>query len=213
MPQVFLVGLGAGVAAALMFMAPIGGSVIAFPLFLLTGLPIGIVGLGWGIAASATAAFAAAAIIHLTVTSIAAIVFLLLFGAPMIWLARLALMSRPVDHASPDGAREWYPIGRLVGWAAIIAGALAGIMVLMLGYDVDTYRESIKDILQHSALKELDRDGSVINDSTIGGLSSVLARTLPAAFAVVWQSIALFNLWLAGVIVEASGRALRPCST
>ena len=59
-------------------------------------------------------------------------------------------------------------------------------------------------------MKELDRDGTVINDSTIGGLSSVLARTLPAAFAVVWQSIALFNLWLAGVIVEASGRALRP---
>jgi hypothetical protein len=83
-------------------------------------------------------------------------------------------------------------------------------MVLMLGYDADTYRESIKDLLQHSALKELDRDGTVINDRTIGGLSSVLARTLPAAFAIVWQSIALFNLWLAGVIVEASGRALRP---
>jgi hypothetical protein len=49
----------------------------------------------------------------------------------------------------------------------------------------------------------------VINESTIGGLSSVLASTLPAAFAIVWQSIALFNLWLAGVIVEASGRPLR----
>ena len=30
------------------------------------------------------------------------------------------------------------------------------------------------------------------------------------SLAIVWQSIALFNLWLAGVIVEASGRALRP---
>ena len=33
-------------------------------------------------------------------------------------------------------------------------------MVLMLGYDADTYRDSIKDLLEHSALKELDRDGT-----------------------------------------------------
>ena len=38
----------------------------------------------------------------------------------------------------------------------------------------------------------------------------MLARALPAAFAVVWLSITLFNLWLAGLIVDASGRALRP---
>jgi hypothetical protein len=92
----------------------------------------------------------------------------------------------------------------------VIAGALAAIMVLTLGYDTDSYRDSIKDLLQNSALKELDRDGTLINESTIGGLSSMLARTLPAAFAIVWQSVALFNLWLAGVIVEASGRPLRP---
>ena len=51
MTQVFLVGIGAGIAAALLFMAPIGGTVLAFPLFLLTGLPIAIAGLGWGVIA------------------------------------------------------------------------------------------------------------------------------------------------------------------
>jgi len=92
----------------------------------------------------------------------------------------------------------------------VMAGLLAGAMVLMLGYDADSYRESIKNVLEHSALKELDQGGTLINDSTIGGLSSALARAMPAAFAIIWQSIALFNLWLAGVIVDASGRALRP---
>jgi hypothetical protein len=38
----------------------------------------------------------------------------------------------------------------------------------------------------------------------------VLARALPAAFAIVWLTITLFNLWIAGLIVDASGRALRP---
>jgi Predicted membrane protein (DUF2232) len=131
---------------------------------------------------------------------------------PMAVLCYLALLSRPAaaPQGQASGGLEWYPIGRLVGWTSVIAGALAAIMVLTLGYDADSYRDSIKDLLQNSALKELDRDGTLINESTIGGLSSLLARTLPAAFAIVWQSIALFNLWLAGVIVEASGRPLRP---
>ena len=38
----------------------------------------------------------------------------------------------------------------------------------------------------------------------------MLARALPAAIAVVWLVITLFNLWIAGLIVDASGRALRP---
>jgi hypothetical protein len=33
---------------------------------------------------------------------------------------------------------------------------------------------------------------------------------LPAAFAIIWLSVTLFNLWIAGLIVDASGRALRP---
>ena len=60
------------------------------------------------------------------------------------------------------------------------------------------------------ALRLLDKDGTLFNEETIASLSSVLARALPAAFAIVWQCVALFNLWLAGIIVEASGRSLRP---
>jgi hypothetical protein len=87
---------------------------------------------------------------------------------------------------------------------------LAAGVVLMLGYDVESYRAAIKELLQTSALKELDKDGTLFNEETIGGLSSVLARALPAAFGIVWQGVALFNLWLAGLIVDASGRSLRP---
>ena len=90
------------------------------------------------------------------------------------------------------------------------AGVLAAALVLILGYDAETYRDSIREILEHSTLKELDPDGTLLNDDTIAGLSSVLARALPAALAVVWLSISLFNLWIAGLIVDASGRALRP---
>ena len=211
MARFILLGAGAGLVSAALFASAATGTALAGILFYLAPLPICLAGLGWGWTTAGIAALAGTLVAGGVLGPAAGAIFGGAIALPIAVLCYLALLSRPVAATQGQQASvEWYPIGRLVGWAAIIAGVLAGIMVLMLGYDVDTYRESIKDLLQHSALKELDRDGTVINDSTIGGLSSVLARTLPAAFAVVWQSIALFNLWLAGVIVEASGRALRP---
>ena len=81
--------------------------------------------------------------------------------------------------------------------------------MLILGYDQDSYRDSIREILNHSALKELDRDGTLFTEENIANLSAMIARALPAAFAIIWLTITLFNLWMAGLIVDASGRALQ----
>ena len=45
--RIILVGIGAGLAAALLFLSPIGGTLLAFPLFVLSGFPIAIAGFGW----------------------------------------------------------------------------------------------------------------------------------------------------------------------
>jgi hypothetical protein len=211
MARFYLLGAGAGLVSAALFASAATATAIAGILFYLAPLPLCLAGLGWGWTSAAVATLVGALVAGLALGPVAGAIFAGAIALPITALCYLALLSRPA--VAPQGRQaslEWYPVGRLVGWAAVIAGVLAGILVLTLGYDVDTYKESIKDLLQHSALKELDRDGKVINESTIAGLSTVLARTLPAAFAIVWQSIALFNLWLAGLIVEASGRALRP---
>src|SRR6478736_2903052 len=186
----FLIGAGAGLVSAALFASAATATSLAGILFYLAPLPICLAGLGWGWIAAAIAALAGMVVVGGVLGLAPSAVFAGAIAMPMAVLCYLALLSRPA--AAPQGQAsvglEWYPVGRLLGWAAVIAGALAAIMVLTLGYDTDSYRDSIKDLLQNS----------------------VLARTLPAAFAIVWQSIALFNLWLAGVIVEASGRALRP---
>lgn len=207
-----LIGAGAGLVSAALFASAATATALAALLFYLAPLPICLAGLGWGSTSAAVAALAGTLLVAGVLGPATGGIFAIAIGAPLAGLCYLALLARPADgpQGQGSGAVEWYPIGRLVGWAAIMAGVLAGIMVLTLGYDAETYRDSIKNLLEHSVLKDLDRDGSLINDSTIGNLSAVLARTLPAAFAVVWQSIALFNLWLAGVVVNASGRALRP---
>ena len=212
MATLFLIGAGAGLVSAALFASAATATALAGVLFYLAPLPSCLAGLGWGWMAAAIAALAGTVVACSVLGLAAGAIFAGAIAMPMAVLCYLTLLSRPATgpQGEATGAVEWYPIGRLVGWAAVIGGALAATMVLTLGYDADTYRNSIKELLQNSALKELDRDGSLINDSTIGGLSSVLARTMPAAFAIVWQTIALFNLWLSGVIVEASGRALRP---
>ncbi len=209
-----LIGAGAGLVSAALFASAATATPLAGLLFYLAPLPVALAGLGWGWTAAAVAALAGTIVAGAVLGIATGLIFALAIGAPLAVLCYLVLLSRQV--ALPEGAAaeavalEWYPLGRIVGWAAVMAGGLAALMVLMLGYDTETYSQSIRSVLEHSALKTLDQDGSIINESTIGNLSAVLARALPAAFAIVWQSIALFNVWLAGVIVEASGRALRP---
>jgi magnesium-transporting ATPase (P-type) len=181
-------------------------------LFYLAPLPLCLAGLGWGGMAALVAAITGTIVIAASLGPATAAIFAVSIAAPTVLLTHLALLSRPL--ATPQGqvtqTVEWYPAGRLVGWAAIMAGLLAAIIVLIVGYDQESYKEMIRQMLEHSALKEIDRDGTLFTEETITSMSAMIVRALPAAFAIVWLTITLFNLWMAGLIVDASGRALRP---
>lgn len=210
MASPLIIGAGAGLVSAALFGAAATGSPLASILLYLAPLPLCLAGLGWRSAAAALSALIGAVVVGAMLGPAIGAIFALAIGAPMALLCHLALLSRPLTtpDSRPASTFEWYPVGHIVGWAAICAGALASIMVLLLGYDVDAYRDSIKTILEQSTQKGLDAFD--LNEETIANLSLVLARALPAVLAVVWLCIALFNLWMAGLIVNASGRALRP---
>jgi hypothetical protein len=212
MPIAFIIGAGSGLVSAALFASAATATALAGVLFYLAPLPLCLAGLGWGGMAALISALTGTVVIAASLGPATAAIFALSVAAPTALLAHLALLSRPA--ATPQGqvvgALEWYPPGRLLGWAALMAGVLAGILVLVLGYDQEAYRQLIREILEHSTLKELDRDGTLFTEETIASLSGMLARALPAAFAVIWLTITLFNLWMAGLIVDASGRALRP---
>ena len=211
MPTPLLIGAGSGLVSAALFGSAATATAIAGILLYLAPLPLCLAGLGWGSAAAAVGALSGTLAVALLLGLPTAIVFAFSIGIPIAALCYLILLSRaPVTAEGASlGPVEWYPPGRLIGWAAVIAGTLAAMVVLFLGYDQETYRESIKAALEHSALKELDRDG-ILTEENVANLTVVLARALPAAIAAIWLCIALFNLWMGGLIVQASGRALRP---
>src|SRR6266550_8986916 len=128
MMQVFLIGIGAGAATALLFASVASGSPISVVLFYLAPLPILIAALGWSHWAALVAAVAAAAGLAAVFNGTFFIAFLIGIGLPAWWLGYLALLARPVEGA-PEGL-EWYPAGHLVVWAAILGTlvVIAGIL-------------------------------------------------------------------------------------
>jgi hypothetical protein len=210
MPTNLIIGAGAGLVAAALFASAATAAALAGILFYLSPLPLCLAGLGWGRSAVLLAGLTGTVVIAASLGPGTAAAFVLTIAAPIAVLVHLLLLSRPAGPDAAAGALEWYPPGRLVGWAALIAGLLAGLLVLLLGYDQESYQQSIRQILDHSALKELDPDGTIFTKETVESLSVILAKALPAAFAIVWLTIVLFNLWLAGIIVAASERSLRP---
>jgi hypothetical protein len=214
MPAIFIIGAGSGLISAALFASAATATALAGVLFYLAPLPVCLAGLGWGGMAALISALTGTVIVGAALGPGTAAIFGVSIAAPCALLTHLALLSRSAvasqDQASGARALEWYPPGRLVAWAALMAGVLAGLLVLLLGYDQESYRESIREILSHSALKEFDRDGTLLTEENIAKLSAALVRALPAAFAIVWLTITLFNLWMAGLIVRASGRELRP---
>src|ERR1700704_4837645 len=193
MMQIVLVGLGAGAAAALLFASVVSGSIAAIFLFYLAPLPILIAALGWGHVAGLIAAALATAGGRL----LSGVFFM---GVPVIafgawWLGYLTLLARPAVNGGGN-ALDWYPVGRLVLWAAGIGTLVVAAAVPNFGTDQET--------LQAGLRKTYER---ILGDQA---RIDLLVIAVPPAAAVFSTVTNLLNLWLAARIVKISGRLTRP---
>jgi hypothetical protein len=191
MVQIVLVGLGAGAAAALLFASVVSGSIAAVFLFYLAPLPILVAALGWSHLAGLIAAASATAVNAIIPGVFFTAVPVIAFGAW--WLGYLALLARP---AANGAALEWYPVGRLVLWAAVIGTLVVAAVVPYFGADLESVRAFLR-----KAYERLIPDASLID---------ILVVAVPAAWAVFSTIVLLVNLWLAARAVGISGRLKRP---
>src|SRR3979409_2303269 len=184
MLQVILIGLAAGVAAALLFASVSSGALAAIFLFYLAPLPMLIAALGWGHVAGLIAAALATALVSLLSGVFFMAVPVIAFGAW--WLGYLTLLARPGVNGGGN-ALDWYPVGRLVLWAAGIGTLVVAAAVPNFGTDQES--------LQAGLSKTSER---------------ILGTTAPPAAAVFSTITNLLNLWLAARIVKISGGLTRP---
>jgi len=193
MIQIVLVGLGAGAAAALLFASVVSGSLAAVFLFYLAPLPIMIAALGWSHLAGLIAAASATAVVGVLSGVFLIAVPAIAFGAW--WLGYLAMLARPATNGGGD-VLEWYPVGRLVLWAAVIGTLIVAAAVPNFGMDQESLQAALR-----KTYERILRDQALID---------VLVVAVPPAAAVFSTVTNVFNLWLAARAVKISGRLKRP---
>ncbi|HZQ12047.1 MAG TPA: DUF2232 domain-containing protein [Pseudolabrys sp.] len=215
MTQFALIGIGAGAAAALLFASVTSGSLLSVLLFYVAPLPMLIAGLGWSHWSALIGALCGAVAVAALFGPVFFVGFLASAGLPAWWLSYLAMLARPVAAAGHGrvGELEWYPPGRLVMWAALLAALVILLAIPNFGADADSFRAGMRQALAQLLRLETGEPGA---PSTIPGVTNpqrlldFLVKALPLAGAVLATITNTLNLWLAGRIVRFSGRLARP---
>src|SRR3954447_5886619 len=122
------IGAGAGFVSALLFAVVTTLNPLSFVLYLVSPLPILLAALGWNHRAGISAALLGTACIGLTFAPSAGLVLAPSVGLPAWWYAYLTLLAK-----SDGEAVEWYPLGRLLAWMAIISAVLTVLGAIVLG--------------------------------------------------------------------------------
>jgi hypothetical protein len=216
MMQIGLVGVGAGAAAALLFASVTSGSWLAVVLFYLAPLPMMIAGLGWSHWSALTGALTGALALGIVFGPVYFVTFLAGAGLPAWWLGYLAMLARPVTNGGA-ATLEWYPPGRLVAWAAVLATLIVVAAIPNFGTDGESFhaglRGSLTRLLHIETGQPAETPLNVPGITNADRLLDFLVSALPAAAAVLATITNVVNLWLASTIVKFSGLLKRPWPT
>jgi magnesium-transporting ATPase (P-type) len=212
MMQILLIGVGAGAASGLLFASIASGSPLSFALANFAQLPILLAALGWTHLAGLAGALIASAGLAFVTTGSVALAFLVTIGLPAWWIGYLALLGRP--NPSNPAEIDWYPIGRIIVWTAILAAAV--VLITMLRYGVDAaqmqagLRRELERGLRFLAGAPANSPLEIPNIRDPERLLDVLVPIVPPLKATALTATSLLNLWLAALIVRVSGRLKRP---
>jgi hypothetical protein len=174
-------------------------------LFYLAPLPILIAALGWSHLTALVASVVASAAVASLFGPYFFAAFLIGIGLPAWWFGYLALLARS-DSA---GGLEWYPVGHLVFWVAVVSAAIVAIGMLMLGTSEESFRATLRKGIER-ALHANDTAVNAGPGRQLDLLVDIMVMAMPMAASVVTTMTNLINLVLAARIVKMSGRLRRP---
>ncbi|MFC5069135.1 DUF2232 domain-containing protein [Flaviflagellibacter deserti] len=211
---VFLVGLASGIASATLSLALASGSTLSVLLFIFAPLPIFIASLGWQHQAGLIGVMIAASVLFGLGDFDTARAYVLSVGAPSWWLAYLALLGRSRDEGNPEAGMDWYPVGRLIIWAALLGAGLVLVTIPLVAGSLDEYRAAIRTTFETFLRVETGTPAGQPVTLPGGGdptrITELAVLALPPLAAALWSTVSLVNLWVAGRVVRTSGRLARP---
>ncbi|HUB64824.1 MAG TPA: hypothetical protein VL996_10365 [Methylocella sp.] len=226
------IGIGAGVAAAVLCSLAGHETIPAAVLANLSPLPIMIAMLGYGTIAGASAVASAALTVstlfyaqekfgNLDAAALAGLTFVFFLGLPALWLSLLSVLSRVkgssnwvvTTRVGSFFAREYCPLERILSYATSLCatiGVAIAIYVSSLygGFDIAVQRLSaeiapyVEQLIGAKAHLPANIDARGLARASV-----LAAAPLVAGCSLV---MLMFNLWLAGRITQLSGQLPRP---
>lgn len=230
---VYGVGLGAGIAAALLFSLSRQVTVQAMLMACLSPLPIMIATLGFGGLAGATAVAAASVTVAALVApeylhawswgleqaASAGLQFCLTLGLPALGLSFLAALSRPKGSSSwsvtnsigRSFARDYTPLEWVLAGAVAISAAISVAWVVYFSVQHGGPRAALDSVINEltPVLKEWVA-AHPLPDINLHTVAEAIALSAPPFMAASYVLFLMLNLWLAGRVVEVSGHLPRP---
>lgn len=206
--KTIILGIAAGLVSAVVFASAATGPMLSrVLLFLLTPFPLYLAGLGLGFVPALAGAVVAGLLIYSISNELTLFTYAAGEALPALVLTRLALLSRG------DGAeRQWYPIGRLLIVAALMAGALAFAYLAAQGADFEELTKLVRPAVDEFAKTQIPGvpGGEPLSEAQLKDLTQIIVTSLPGAIALSVMLTALASLWLAGRVALAAGSLPRP---
>lgn len=203
-----MIGLLAGVTAALLSLGSNTTSIFAILLYAASALPVLIAGLGWGNRAALVAVVTAALIGLVAVSPYFALLFGVITLAPAAWLSHLANLARPASElGGPDDAMAWYPLSDILTHLCAMVTAAMIVVGIVIGYD-----NAIAGQMVDMVLEALKAQEPLYNPdaATVAQMKAIFGLALPLIQGLLWVLLLFSAYYIAARVVRASGKALRP---
>jgi hypothetical protein len=206
----FVVAIGAGCAAALLFAVSAQTSPLAMALAYLAPLPIMIVTLGWGLDAGGVAGAVASFALGVLAEPLSGFMFLASVAAPAWGLAAFSVapIGRTVLARGADAAGR-PSVGSIVMLAAAIGmvGAAAVLTAVIVIYG--GYAEGSKKVAAALAALAAEAFETKPDDASARAFADMLVRFGPAAIAASTLMMLCVNLYAAARSTQLSHRLKR----
>ena len=226
--------LGAGAAAALLFIVSSKGTMMAMLLAYLAPLPIMILTLGFGSQAGFVAACAGTLTVALasgmaldlksadplSVVAKVALLFAIVTAFPAWFLPRLLLMSRVRVNDAADAlvpsrepTRDYFPLGMVLFLAALLSAVAVILGLFYYIVKAGSYDAAVDQLLAKATPMVKEMLGTVKNapaEFTPEKFARALVNMMPAMAAGSTVLMLSLNLWLAGRVTQISDRLPRP---
>lgn len=216
-----LIGLGSGLVTAVLIGSVANGSVLALLLCYVLPLPMLLAGAGWGLPSALLAMATSTILLSLVQNLQTALMFVIFVGSPSIVLIYLLHLRREFTAPRAENSEDennagqpstvivWYPLGRIIAWASVMAGGLICLTLLMIsGGDYSRYLQLVATIFTEETFQQFQNVfGSEI---TLEQTRIEVAQASPRLAAEAWLAIMIVNLWLAMKSASISDLLPRP---